>query len=82
MYLSTLFTDTEKRNYLLKLGYDFVEFNEKYWDQWGNHDSQGSWEIRTYVCAIKQDETPDTKNTYDKVFERIVKEKFKEFLLG
>lgn len=79
MYLSTLFTDNEKRNYLIKLGYNLVDYNEKYWEEWGSH---GSWEVRTHVCAIKNDEIADVKNTYDKVFERIVKEKFKEFLLS
>ena len=82
MHLSTLFTDNEKRNYLIKSGYNLVDYTEKYWEQWGNHDSQGSWENRNHVCAIKNDEIADIKNTYDKVFEVIVKEKFKEFLLS
>lgn len=81
MNLSNMFSKEEKKEFLVKNGYTLVEHKELYWDQWGNHDSQGKWETQTYLCAVKGDDKPSKFNLYDKVFEWNINHKFKEFIL-
>ena len=81
MNINLIFTPDEKKNFLVKNGFNLVEFDHTVWEQWGNHDSQGSWEVVKYICAVKGDETPSVKNKYDDVFNQIVSNKFKNFLL-
>lgn len=80
MNLTTIFSVDEKKTFLTKNGYTLVDFTENYWEQWGNHDSQGKWEKRNHVCAIKDGEVPSVNNVYNKVFEQVISNKFKEFL--
>jgi hypothetical protein len=82
MNISTLFTNEEKKSFLIKNGYELVEYNHDVWEQWGNHDSQGSWIKIDYVCAVKDGESPSTQNIYTEVFQKIIITKFKEFLIN
>jgi hypothetical protein len=81
MNINLIFTPDEKKKFLVKNGFELVEYNHDVWEQWGNHDSQGKWEVLKYICAIKVGETPSIKNKYDDVFNQIVLNKFKNFLL-
>ncbi len=81
MNLNILFTDDEKKGFLIKNGFNLVEYNHDVWDQWGNHDSQGNWKVVKYICAVKGDETPSLKNKYDEVFGNLITNKFKNFIL-
>ena len=81
MNLDIIFTADEKKDFLAKNGFDLVEFNHDVWNQWGNHDSQGSWIIHKYICAIKNGETPSLNNKFDTVFREIITSKFKNFIL-
>lgn len=81
MNITTIFTLEEKKSYLEKNGYKLVEYTEDYWEQWGNHDSQGDWRKRKYTCAIKDDQTPSIHNDIMTVFEKEMINKFKQFIL-
>jgi hypothetical protein len=81
MNIFTLFTTEEKETFLAKNGYELVYFTENYWDQWGNHDSQGEWKKRNHLCAVKDGEAPSVNNVYYKVFEQVISNKFKQFIL-
>ena len=81
MNINLIFTPDEKKNFLLKNGFNLVEFKQNVWEQWGNHDSQGNLVVVEHLCAIKGNETPSIKNKYDDVFNQIVSNKFKNFLL-
>ena len=81
MNITAIFTLEEKKSYLEKNGYKLVEYTEDYWEQWGNHDSQGDWQKRKYICAIKNDQTPSMHNDIMRVFEKEMINKFKQFML-
>lgn len=81
MNIVTLFTIEEKKEFLLKNGYNLVDYTDKTWEQWGNHDSQGEWIFQTYVVAIKDGEKPSSDKVFYKIFEKTVGEKFKQFIL-
>lgn len=81
MNIVTLFTIEEKKEFLLKNGYNLVDYTDKTWEQWGNHDSQGEWSFQNYLCAIKGDEKPSSDKVFYKVFEKLIGEKFKQFIL-
>ncbi len=81
MTINILFTPDEKKKFLIKNGFDLVDYNHDVWDQWGSNDSQGKWKIEKYVCATKGDESPKLDNEFSKVFEKLISNKLKNFIL-
>lgn len=80
MNITTLFTTEEKKELLIKNGYTLVNYTEDFWYQWGYNDRQGELQTRNYLCAVKDDENPTIEKEYYKVFEKMVGQKFKEFI--
>lgn len=80
MNVNTLFTPEEKKELLIKNGYRLVNYVENYWYQWGYNDRQGEWQTRNYLCAVKENESPYIDKEYYKVFEKMIGEKFKQYI--
>ena len=82
MVLNLNFTKEEKIKFLDELGYRFTIIESHYWDQWGNHDSQGKWKTEYIDCAIKHTGIANKDDNIDSVFEREIQNKLKRFLLN
>jgi len=81
MTIDCLFSKEEKTQFLQKLDYKITNIEVDYWDQWGNHDSQGSWASRPITCAIKNNETPSELNKLDDIFKEEINKKLKKLLI-
>jgi hypothetical protein len=83
MGVPVYFTPAEKQMFLTKLGYTIVDINVEYWDQWGNHDSQGKWVTQKASCAVKGSQATATKNdNIETVFNIEMGLKIKNLLLN
>jgi hypothetical protein len=81
MELGHIFSEEEKKAFLIKKGYQLVEYDHDYWVQWGNHDSQGNWEIQKFICAVRKGEMATRNNVFTSVFEREIQQTLKQLLL-
>ena len=81
MKIDIHFSDKEKKDFLMKQGYILTPYEYSYWEQWGNHDNQGDYKMRTIICAVKNIRTLSEDLEYNNVFKVLMEAKIKSQLL-
>ena len=82
MVLDINFTKEEKIKFLDSLGYKFTIIESHFWEQQGNHDSNGKWRTEYVDCAIKHNGVADKSDSIDLIFKKEIQNQLKKILLN
>lgn len=78
MEIKIFFNQNEMKLFLEDNGYTIEKKKETYWNQWGNHDSQGEWVECEKTYVMKDDQIV---GSFEDVFYSLMTKKIKNILL-